>query len=114
MEKINGKNRSSQPSKKRQNSQLEVRNGSLGTFPGGSSEYGFNQIPVGREDSDKPNIFVSGQWSTHGIPGKIVGQLIEENEKQLAYHEQQAELIRGRIKQLKEIPETLQDINHKE
>ncbi|MEH1992359.1 hypothetical protein [Nostoc sp.] len=114
MEQINGKNRSSQPSQKSQNSQLKVRDGSLGIISGNSSEYGFNQIAVSREDSSEPNILIVGQWSNNGIPGKIISQLIEENEKQLAYHEQQAELIKSRIKQLKDIPESLQDINHKE
>jgi hypothetical protein len=114
MEQINGKNRSSQPSEKSQNSQFEARDGSLGTLSRGSSEYGINQITVGGEDSDEPDIVVIGQWSNNGISGKIIDQLIQENERQLAYHEEQAELIRSRVKQLREIPQSFQDINHKE
>ncbi|MEH2310741.1 MAG: hypothetical protein V7K35_04770 [Nostoc sp.] len=114
MENQNGKNRSSQLSEKSQNSQFEIRDGSLGTLPRTSPKHGFNQITIGGKDSDEPNSLVIGQWSDNGISGKIIGQLIDENEKQLAYHEQQAELIKDRIKQLKEIPESLLDINHKE
>lgn len=114
MEQINGKDRSSQPSEKSQNSQFEIRDGSLGTLSRSSSEYGLNQITVGREDSDEPDIVVIGQWSNDGISGKIIDQLIQENERQLAYHEEQADLLRSRIKQLREIPQSFKDINHKE
>ncbi|MEH2320838.1 hypothetical protein [Nostoc sp.] len=112
MEKQNGKNGSSQLSEKSQDSQFKVRDRSLGTIPVLSSEHGLNQIPTSGEDSDQPNLPVIGQWSSNGIPGKIIGQLIDENERQLAYHEQQVELIKGRIKQLREIPESIPDLIH--
>ncbi|MFK0730025.1 MAG: hypothetical protein ACFKPT_25065 [Gloeotrichia echinulata GP01] len=67
-----------------------------------STEYGTNQITVDGEDSDErdPN---PSRSSKNGISGKIVGQLIEETEKQLAYYEQQAELLKERLQELKQI-----------
>ncbi|MBG1263085.1 hypothetical protein [Nostoc commune] len=114
MEKINGKERPPQLSNKPQDRQLKVRVGSLGTVSDNGSRDGTYKIAVSGENSDKSNILVEGQQPLSGIPGKIVGQLIHENEKQLAYHEEQAQLIKDRIRELKQIPETLADVNHTE
>jgi hypothetical protein len=107
MEKRNGQNRSPQFSEKPQDSESEVGNRSLGTISRISPEYGANEITVGREDSDQSDTTISRQQPGDGVSGKIVGQLIDENEKQLAYHQQQIELINARIEELKRIPEKL-------
>ncbi|MEH2190284.1 MAG: hypothetical protein V7K64_29630 [Nostoc sp.] len=114
METKNGQNRSSQLSEQPQDSQSKVRVGSVGSFSGSSAEYGFNQITTGRKNSYAPNTLVAGQQRDDAFPGEVIGQLIDENEKQLAYHEHQAQVIRLRIQELKQIPESLTDINHKE
>lgn len=113
MEKTNGKERPPQLSKEPQDRQLKVRVGSLGFVSSDGSRDGTYEITASRENSNESNTFVEGQRSLNGIPGKIVSQLIYENEKQLAYHEQQAQLIKDRIEELKQIPESLTE-NHKE
>ena len=114
METKNGQNRSSQLSEQPQDSQFEVRVRSLGSFSGSSSEHGFNQITTSRKDSYESNTLVARQQRDDAFPGEVIGQLIDENEKQLAYHEHQAQVIRIRIQELKQIPETLTNTNHKE
>ncbi|MHC5724011.1 MAG: hypothetical protein ACYTXY_07590 [Nostoc sp.] len=114
MEKRNGKKWPPQLSEKPQDRQLEVRGGSLGTLPDNGSRDGTYQITAGRENSNQSNTVVERQQSLAGIPGKIVNQLIHENEKQLAYHEEQAQLIKDRIRELKQIPEPLVDIDQTE
>lgn len=68
-----------------------------------STEYGTNQITANGEDSDERDPNPSRSSSKNGISGKIVSQLIEETEKQLAYHEQQAELFKERLQELNQI-----------
>lgn len=104
MDAINAQNRSPQFSKESQNSKPETRGGCLGTFPRSSSQHGAYKVGAGREDSSESNIFIPGQHSNTAVPGKIVSQLIQETEKQLAYYEQQAEVLRVRLQELKEIP----------
>ena len=107
MEKINGKERTPELSEKSENSELKVRIGSLGTVSDNGPRDGTYQITASRKNSNESNTVVKGQQSPSGISGKIVSQLIYENEKQLAYHEQQSQLIKDRIRELKQIPETL-------
>jgi hypothetical protein len=112
MEKTNGKERPPQLSEEPQDRQLKVRVGSLGSVSSNGSRDGTYKITTSRENSNQSNTLVEGQRSLSGIPGKIVSQLIYENEKQLAYHEEQAQLIKDRIQELKQIPESLTDVNH--
>ncbi|MBN3924020.1 hypothetical protein [Nostoc sp. NMS4] len=86
----------------------------MGAFPGTSSEYGSYKVGASREDSDKSNTVVTGGCTTSQIPGKLVSQLIDETEKQLAYYEEQVEVLKDRLKELKEIPENLTDVDHTE
>jgi hypothetical protein len=114
MEIKNGQNRSSQLSEQPQDSQPKVRVRSLGSFSGSSPEYGFNQITASRKDSYASNTLVAGQRRDDGFPGEVIGQLIDENEKQLSYHEHQAQAIRLRIQELKQFTESLTHTNHSE
>ena len=86
-------------------SQSESESSSMGTFSGSSVEHGSNQIRVSREDRDKSNIAVTVQQSPEGIAGKIVRQLVEETDKQLAYHKEQVKALEGRRKELEQISE---------
>ncbi len=114
MEIKNGQNWSSQLSEQPQDSEPKIRVRSLGSFSGSSAEHGFNQITASRKDSYASNTLVAGQQRDDAFPGEVIGQLIDENEKQLAYHEHQAQVIKLRIQELKQIPESLTDINHNE
>jgi len=87
---------------------------SVGAFPSTSAEHGTYAVGAGRENSDESNTVVTGQQSIGELSGKLVSQLIDETEKQLAYYEQQAEVLRDRLKELKQIPESLTDVNHTE
>lgn len=110
----NAKNRSPQIGEGSHVGDFKSQSRSLGTSPGAGSEHGTYQVRVSGENSDQPNTSFSGQNSNAAIPGKIISQLIDENEKQLAYHEQQVELIKQRIRELKQIPEKFADIEHKQ
>ncbi|MEH1938421.1 MAG: hypothetical protein V7L14_32905 [Nostoc sp.] len=111
MEKRNGKKWPPQLSEEPQDRQFEVRSGSLGTLSDNGSRDRTYQIAASRENSNQSNTVVERQQSLTGISGKIVNQLIHENEKQLAYHEGQAQLIKDRIRELKQISEPLVDID---
>jgi hypothetical protein len=105
MEIKNGENRSSKVWQRSERSELESESRSVGTFPAVSAEYGSYQVRTGREDSNKSDTFISGEQSIGEISGKIISQLINETEKQLAYHEEQAEVLRERIQELKQFSE---------
>ncbi|MEH2287153.1 hypothetical protein [Nostoc sp.] len=109
-----GKQRTSEVRQRCEGSELEGESRSLGTFSRFGGESGTYPLSVTREDCNKPDTVVSGEWTVSGIPGKLISQLIDETEKQLAYYEQQSEALRERLKELKQIPENLQDISHQE
>ncbi|WP_017652556.1 hypothetical protein [Fortiea contorta] len=101
------KNAKNRPPKFRENSHIgnvESDSRILGDAATASPEHGSYQIAVDGKNSDEGDSDTSGSSSNNSIPGKIVSQLIGETEKQLAYHEQQAELLRSRLQELKEIP----------
>ncbi|MEH1765786.1 hypothetical protein [Nostoc sp.] len=118
MEKINdGKQRSPQQKGSNEISHLKSEPRGMGIIPAFGGEFGDYKIGTSRKDSDEPDANVRGQWTDRGISGKILGQLIDENEKQLAYHQeqcyyhqQQIKNIQGRLENLKQIPESLADI----
>ncbi|WP_414574111.1 hypothetical protein [Nostoc sp. CCY 9925] len=111
MERKNGKNRSPKIGQRSYRSELKSASRSVGAIPGASTNYGTHQIPTFRENSDKSDINISKQHSSSAVTGEVVGQLIEETEKQLAYHEQQADLLRNRLKELRQIPVSITDLN---
>ncbi len=88
-----------------QGGKLKSESRCLGTFSGVSTEHGTYQIRACGEDSHKSDISVLRGESVEGIAGKLLSQLICEADKQLAYHEQQASLLRQRIEELKQISE---------
>ncbi|MEH1801395.1 MAG: hypothetical protein V7K64_27000 [Nostoc sp.] len=110
----NGKQRSSEVRQGCEGSQFEGEPRSLGAFSCISGESWTYSLPAVREDCNESNTVIPGEWTVSGISGKLVSQLVNETEKQLAYYEQQAEILRERLKELKQIPETLEEIKHKE
>ncbi|WP_414546079.1 hypothetical protein [Nostoc sp. CCY0012] len=111
MEVNNAKQRSSKVRKGSERSKSESEPRGLGTVSGTSAEYGTYQVTTGREDSNESNISISGEQPIGSIPGKIIGQLVDETEKQLAYHEQQAEILRERLRELNQIPNITSDVD---
>lgn len=103
MEKKNAK-RSSEFKKEPQDSQLETRSRSLGTVSRPSRKDGSYKVRVSRENSNESNYFVRRKLPSGGISGKALRQLVDETEKQLAFYEQQAEALRVRLEELKQIP----------
>ena len=83
----------------------EGRPRSVGAFPNTSQKYGAYQITVGREDSDQRDTVATREQSTIGITGKIHSQLINEARRQLAYHQQQVEVLKDALTQLEQISE---------
>ncbi|MEH2414469.1 hypothetical protein [Nostoc sp.] len=103
MESKNGKNRTTEIRQGSHRSKPEGTPRSMGTLSGTSAGYGTYQIPTFGENSDESDTLVAGQQSVSEVAGKLVSQLVEETEKQLAYYEQQSELLRNRLKELKQI-----------
>ncbi|MEN2383682.1 MAG: hypothetical protein KA716_33420 [Gloeotrichia echinulata DEX184] len=106
----NGRQRSPEIGTGRKGSESQGQPGSMGAFSATSAKDGAYEIRTGGEDSNEPNTVVTGEQRTIEIGGKLVRQLIDENEKQLAYHEQQAkhheqqaDLLRERLQELKQI-----------
>lgn len=87
------------------------KSGVLGKLPDSSSKYGIDPISTGGTTSYEPNTVGIGNESITGIPGKIARQLIEETEKQLAYHKEQVEVLERRLQELNQIPEANTDSN---
>ncbi|PHJ56048.1 hypothetical protein VF14_36975 [Nostoc linckia z18] len=111
MERKNGKNRSPKIGQRSYRSELKGTSRSVGAIPRASANYGTHQIAAFRENSNKSNTNISRQYSDGAVTGEVVSQLIEEAEKQLTYHEQQAELLRDRLQELRQIPVSLTDLN---
>jgi hypothetical protein len=105
MEKTNGENRASQSKGRSEGSLHEGKPISVGTLSGFGRELRLESVGASREDSAKRNSSITGEHSTSEITGKIVGQLILEIEGQLAYHEQQAGILRDKLQSLKKISE---------
>ncbi|MBD2609518.1 hypothetical protein H6G81_34780 [Scytonema hofmannii FACHB-248] len=117
MEQVNGKDRSPQSQEESENSKFTFGVGSLGTVSEPRFKYESYEVGVSREDSNESNNFVAGERASDGVGGKLVRQLVNETEKQLAYHqqqseyhEQQAELLKQRLEELKQIPEKLVEV----
>ena len=79
----------------------------MGTFSGVGAESGTYQVGTCGKDSHESDISVVGGGSSEGIAGKLLSQLIAEANKQLAYYEQQATLLRVRVEELKQISESI-------
>ncbi|MBG1267761.1 hypothetical protein [Nostoc sp. WHI] len=120
MEKINnGKQRPPQQEGSNQIGHIKSEPRSMGVIPTFGGELRDYEIATGRKHSDEPDVAFGGEWTDSRISGKIISQLVDENEKQLAYHEEQryyhqkqVEKVRDRIESLKRIPESLADIVH--
>ncbi len=100
MELKNGENRSSKDRESSNISHPETKPRFLGTASGTSSQHGSYSISIGRENSDTANILIANGESIRGVAGKIIRQLIEETEKQLAYHKEQVETLENRLREL--------------
>ena len=77
----------------------EGKSTGLGIIPGISREYGNDEIRACGEDSHQRDSFESPKQEF----GKIIGQLIDETRKQLAYHEQQANNLMERLEELESL-----------
>ncbi len=84
---------------------------SLGDVSNSSGEYGTYSVSAFGGNSYEQNTFIAGERTDERIAGKLVRQLIEETEKQLAYYEQQADALRKRLQELKKVSETTTDSN---
>jgi hypothetical protein len=83
----------------------EDRAGSLGTVQLASGKSGVNPIGTSGENCLQGDTSVSPNPSFSAIAGKIASQLINEAEKELAYYQTQAEVLKERIQALKTISE---------
>lgn len=110
METEHGKNGTAQEREGRHNNfrDSESFSGVLGTTQATSAGNGTYQVGASREDSQGTNTFILGGGSSEGIAGKLIGQLINETEKQLAYYDQQSQLLKSRLQELKEISEAVE------
>ena len=106
MDDKNGKNGKTEDERGSQRSQLESEPKCLGVISVSGRELGTHQIGTRGENRHEPDTFVSGKLTDSVIAGKIAGQLVEEAEKQLAYHEEQVEVIREQLHVLREIAKT--------
>ncbi len=106
MEVEDAQNRTTEEVGKRKNIRnTEDRTGSLGTVQLASGKSGVNPIRTGGENCIQGDTSVSPNSSSSAVVGKIASQLIEEAEKELAYHQTQAEVLKDRIQALRAISE---------
>jgi hypothetical protein len=105
-----GKSRSSEVRESDDIGNLEGRSRRVGTFQGSSAKDGTDQIATSGEDSYKSNISATGEQSDTSIAGKIIRQLVDETEKQLAYHKSQVETLESRLEELKAVPSDIEKL----
>nr|WP_242037847.1 hypothetical protein [Tolypothrix sp. FACHB-123] len=98
-----GQQRSSEIRARSEGCKPESQSRSMGAFRPASEEHGTYQVGTSGENSGESNPISTGQQSGEAVAGKVLSQLIDETEKQLAYHEQQAEILRERRNELKAI-----------
>jgi hypothetical protein len=103
--KNDGKDRKAE-GKRNEGGRAKGSSRSLATLPRTGAEYGTYQVGASREDSQASDTFVLGRESIEGIAGKLISQLINEAEKQLAYHDQQSQLLKSRIEELRQLSES--------
>lgn len=108
MDSNNGRTRSAQ-GKGSERSKSKSEPSSMGTLSGASAEHGTHPIRASRKNSNKSNTVVAGEGSLEGISGKIIGQLVEETDKQLAYHKEQIKALEERRRELQQISEDQAD-----
>jgi hypothetical protein len=93
----------------RKNRKLNSVPRSLGTFQAASSKTRTNTIRVSRTNRNESNIITINLGE--GIPGGIARQLIEQAEKQLAYHKAQVSELEARLQELHQFTEILDKEN---
>jgi len=108
MSNQNAKNRTPQEKQNRRDNigNPEGIEGVMGATAAPSRRARTYEIGVGGENSESGYSVIGSGISVHGIPGKILSQLVEELQKQLAYHRQQAEAIEKQIDELIELSES--------
>ncbi|MEH2287188.1 hypothetical protein [Nostoc sp.] len=120
MEKrTNGKQRTPQQKGSNQISHIKSESRGMGIIPAFGRRLRDDKIGTSRENSYEPDTVSAGEWTGGGIAGKLISQLIDENEKQLAYHQEQcyyhqkqAKKAQDTLERLRQIPETLADVVH--
>ena len=87
---------------------------SVGTLSPPSSQVRNDSLRVSRDDSNQSNTLTIGIGA--GNAGGIARQLIEETQKQLAYHRTQVSELENRIHELQQFTEDLktQDVEESE
>jgi hypothetical protein len=98
-----GKNR---PSKKRESGHIrdsESNAGIMGSTSTISREFGDDKIGVSGESGQQRDTASAGKRSSNGVTGEIVRQLIQETERQLAYHKNQASELEIRLQELHQL-----------
>lgn len=103
-----GKNRSSQVRESSNIGDAATNPRIMGVASTISLEHGNDEIRSGGEDSERRNTFSSRGQSNEGISGKIVGRLINETEKQLAYHKSQTSELEARLEELRQLADSHQ------
>ncbi|MBR8832704.1 MAG: hypothetical protein DSM106950_01335 [Stigonema ocellatum SAG 48.90 = DSM 106950] len=98
----------------RQNGESKGNSGSVGVVPGAGGEAGDYQITASRANCKEPDSATT--TGATQAPGGTIGQLIDEAQQQLAFHEEQlafhgeqVEKVKIRIQQLSELSDMLRE-----
>ncbi|MBW4642934.1 MAG: hypothetical protein KME23_08050 [Goleter apudmare HA4340-LM2] len=105
MRSDNAKNRSPKNRESSDISDVKGNSGIMGATATISVESGNDQIRTGTKDSKQRDTVSSRKWSSNGVTGKIIGQLIGETERQLAYHKTQVNELETRLQELHQLAE---------
>jgi hypothetical protein len=109
----NGKNRTPKIGQGDDIRNAESRPERMGIFPIVSQRHGTYEVSVSGNDSNEADTVISRGERYKGISGKLIGQLIEETQKQLAYHRTQTEVLEERLCELKEAFEAVAPVKNK-
>jgi hypothetical protein len=108
MENLDGTNGTPEDRENSYIRNFEDRSDSLGKVARNGSRNEHDKIRVGGENRDKTDTTISRECTNVGLSGKIVGQLIDETEEQLAYYRKQVEELEDRLGHLRQI-DTIDD-----
>lgn len=109
MELNNDKQRTPKIREGSKGSKFEGESTSVETLSNSCRNTGVNTFPVSGENSQQRNTAIRRKQSSIGITGEVINQLVQETEKQLAYHSDQVKVLERRLKELSQISDSIKD-----
>ncbi len=110
----NGTTRSSQNKGECKRSELSSKTEGVGNVSTLSGKSRANPLGIGRENSHRGDSSQSGKCQDTSINGKVINQLVDQLQRELAYHRDQVSHIENRLEELQQLSGELKEITDTE